>query len=122
MTIKPAGENEGICFMRIDLPGNPSVKVTAYNAVMDEKVTRCTAIEFQGVRIYTIEHLMAALNGLGIDNLNIEIDAEELPGLDGSSLEFLKALDRQGSSSRRLKRIFLPFKSRSLSQIKHRRS
>ena len=73
------------------------VKVTAANAVMDEKVTRCTAIEFQGVRIYTIEHLMAALNGLGIDNVTIEIDAEEVPGMDGSSLEFLKALEQAGS-------------------------
>ena len=63
---------------------------------MDEKVTRCTAVECQGVRIYTIEHLMAALNGLGIDNVTIEIDAEELPGLDGSSLEFLKALEQAG--------------------------
>jgi UDP-3-O-[3-hydroxymyristoyl] N-acetylglucosamine deacetylase / 3-hydroxyacyl-[acyl-carrier-protein] dehydratase len=94
MTIKPAGDNEGISFTRLDLPGKQPVKVTAANAVMDEKVTRCTAIEFQGVRIYTIEHLMAALNGLGIDNVTVEIDAEELPGMDGSSLEFLKALEQ----------------------------
>jgi UDP-3-O-[3-hydroxymyristoyl] N-acetylglucosamine deacetylase/3-hydroxyacyl-[acyl-carrier-protein] dehydratase len=94
MTIKPAGDNEGVCFVRTDLPGRPSVKVTAANAVMDEKVTRCTAVECQGVRIYTVEHLMAALNGLGLDNVTIEIDAQELPGLDGSSLEFVKALQR----------------------------
>ena len=93
MTIKPAGVNEGICFVRTDLPGRPLVKVTAVNAVMDEKITRCTAVECQGVRIYTIEHLTAALNGLGIDNVTIEIDAQELPGLDGSSLEFVKALE-----------------------------
>jgi UDP-3-O-[3-hydroxymyristoyl] N-acetylglucosamine deacetylase/3-hydroxyacyl-[acyl-carrier-protein] dehydratase len=96
MTIKPAGDNEGICFVRTDLSGRPSVKVTASNAVMDEKVTRCTAVECQGARIYTIEHLMAALVGLGIDNVTIEIDGEELPGLDGSSLEFFKALEKAG--------------------------
>ena len=96
VTIKPAGDNEGISFTRIDLPGKPSVKVTASNAVMDEKVTRCTAVESQGVRIYTIEHLMAALSGLGIDNLGIDIDGEEVPGLDGSSLEFFKALEQAG--------------------------
>jgi UDP-3-O-[3-hydroxymyristoyl] N-acetylglucosamine deacetylase/3-hydroxyacyl-[acyl-carrier-protein] dehydratase len=96
MTIKPAGDNEGICFVRTDLPGRPSIKICASNAVMDEKVTRCTAVESQGVRIYTIEHLMACLNGLGIDNVAIEIDGEELPGLDGSSLEFLKALEQAG--------------------------
>ena len=94
MTIKPAGDNEGISFIRVDLPGKQKVQVTASNAVMDEKVTRCTAVECQGVRIYTIEHLIAALNGLGIDNVTIEIDTEELPGLDGSSLEFVKALER----------------------------
>ena len=96
MTINPAGDNEGISFTRLDLPGKQAVKVNAANAVMDEKVTRCTAVESQGVRIYTIEHLMAALNGLGIDNVAIELDAEELPGMDGSSLEFLKALEKAG--------------------------
>jgi len=98
MTIKPAGVNEGISFKRIDLPGKQAVKVTASNAVMDEKVTRCTAIEFEGARVYTIEHLMAALSGLGIDNAIIELDAEEVPGLDGSSLEFLKALEQAGTT------------------------
>ena len=108
MTIKPAGENEGICFVRTDLAGRPSIKVTASNAVMDEKVTRCTAVEYQGVRIYTIEHLMAVLNGLGIDNVSVEIDGEELPGLDGSSLEFLKALEQVGSTEQQAdKNIFV---------------
>lgn len=96
VTIKPAGENEGISFIRVDLPGKQPVKVTAANVVMDEKVQRCTAVEYQGVRIFTIEHLLAVLNGLGIDNVGVEIDGEELPGLDGSSLEFLKALERSG--------------------------
>src|SRR5438105_1140198 len=89
MTIKPAGENEGISLIRVDLPGKPKIQVNALNAVMDEKVTRCTALESNGVRIYTVEHLLAALNGLGIDNVDIEINAEEIPGLDGSSLEFV---------------------------------
>ena len=94
MTIKPAKVNEGVSFRRIDLPGKQPVKVTAANAVMDEKVTRCTAVEYQGVRIYTVEHLLAALNGLGIDNVSVEIDGEEIPGMDGSSLEILKALEQ----------------------------
>ncbi len=97
MTIKPAPDNAGISFVRVDLTDKPSVKVMASNAVMDEKVTRCTAVEYQGVRIYTVEHLLAALNGMGIDNVTIEIDSEEVPGLDGSSLEFLKALERSGT-------------------------
>jgi len=96
MTIKPADVNAGVSFVRVDLPGKLPVKVTASNAVMDEKVTRCTAIEYQGVRIYTIEHLMAALSGLGIDNVTVEIDGEEIPGLDGSSLEFVKSFEQTG--------------------------
>ena len=96
ITIKPAAANEGVTFVRIDLPGKPQVKVVAANAVMDEQVTRCTAIEFQGVRIYTIEHLMAALSGLGVDNVTVEINAQEVPGMDGSSLEFVKALGQAG--------------------------
>ena len=104
LTIKPAQENEGINFIRTDLAARPTIKVTASSAVMDEKVTRCTAIESQGVRIYTIEHLLAALNGLGIDNVNIEIDAEEIPGLDGSSLEFLKGLEHVGLTEQKADR------------------
>jgi len=96
MTIKPAGENQGVVFTRVDLPGKPTIKVTAASAVMDEKVTRCTAVECPSARIYTVEHLMAALNGMGIDNVSIDIDAEEIPGMDGSSLEFLKALEKAG--------------------------
>jgi len=96
MTIKPAGDNEGISFIRVDLPSKQKIQITASNAVMDEKVTRCTAVEAQGVRVYTIEHLMAALNGLGIDNVTVEIDTEEIPGMDGSSLEFVKALEKAG--------------------------
>ena len=96
MTIKPAGDNEGVSFTRIDLPGKPRIKVNASNAVVDEKVTRCSAVESHGVRIYTIEHLMAALSCLGVDNASIDIDNEEIPAMDGSSLEFLKALEQAG--------------------------
>ena len=86
----------GFRFMRTDLPGKPPVKVTAANAVMDEKVTRCTAIEYQGVRIYTIEHLMAALNGLGIDNVTIEIDGEEVPGHGWQQSGIFKGIGASG--------------------------
>ena len=108
MTLKPAGDNEGICFVRTDLPGNPSVKVMAANTVMDEKVTRCTVVECKGVRIYTIEHLLAALHGLGIDNVRVEIDGEEVPGMDGSSLEIFKALEQAGITQQQAdKNIFV---------------
>jgi len=96
LTIKPAGENAGISFVRVDLAGKPSIKVGPSTAVMEDKVVRCSAIESQGVRVYTVEHLMAALSGLGVDNAVIEIDGEEVPGLDGSSRDFVKALQEAG--------------------------
>lgn len=96
MTVKPAAENAGITFYRTDLTGNPSIKVSAATAVADEKITRCTAVEAHGVRVYTIEHLMAAFNGLGIDNVAIDINGEEVPGMDGSSQEFVAAFEKTG--------------------------
>ena len=108
MTLKPAAADTGICFVRTDLPGRAAIKVSLSSAVMDTKVIRCSAVEYQGARVYTIEHLMAALMGLGIDNLTIEIDAEEVPGMDGSSLEFVKALQEAGISQQSAdKNIFI---------------
>ncbi len=93
LSFKPAGANEGIRFCRIDLPGKPIVKLEAASIVMDPTVSRCTVIEADGVRVVTVEHLLAALSGLGIDNLLIEINGQEIPGLDGSSMEFVKLFE-----------------------------
>lgn len=62
----------------------------------DPNVTRCTAISSGNVMIVTVEHLTSVLWGLGIDNLTIEIDGDELPGLDGSGLEYYKAFKDAG--------------------------
>lgn len=97
VTLKPAAANTGVCFVRIDLAAKPSLKVSASTMVTDRNVVRCTALQSpQGFQIFTVEHIMAALSGLGIDNVVIEIDDKELPGMDGSSLEFLKALEKAG--------------------------
>jgi UDP-3-O-[3-hydroxymyristoyl] N-acetylglucosamine deacetylase/3-hydroxyacyl-[acyl-carrier-protein] dehydratase len=96
VVIKPAKADEGIHFCRVDLPGKPLVKLEESSIVMDPSVTRCTAIETNGVRILTIEHLLAALSGLGVDNVFIEINGMEAPGLDGSSLEYVKAIESVG--------------------------
>ena len=96
ITFKAAQVNEGIRFCRTDIPGKPIVKLELASMVMDESVTRCTVIEASGVRIITVEHLLAALNGLGIDNLFIEMNGSEVPGLDGSSLEYVKILTSAG--------------------------
>ena len=82
MHIKPAGTNSGINFQRTDLPGKPIVKADVDNVI---ETNRSTTIEANGARVGTIEHLMAALTGMLIDNVLIEIDGEEVPILDGSS-------------------------------------
>jgi UDP-3-O-[3-hydroxymyristoyl] N-acetylglucosamine deacetylase / 3-hydroxyacyl-[acyl-carrier-protein] dehydratase len=95
VTLKPAAVKSGLRFIRTDL-GGKVVRVAPDTAVMEAGITRCTAIQEAGVRVYTIEHLLAAVAGLGIDNLDIEITGEEVPGMDGSSKEFLEALKASG--------------------------
>ncbi len=82
MLLKPAPANHGIRFIRIDLEENPVVHAIVDNVV---DTSRGTTIDENGVRIGTIEHLMASLNGCGVDNVLIEIDAPEIPILDGSA-------------------------------------
>lgn len=95
--LKPAAENTGIRFIRVDLPDQPVIPACVESVLSVEKVPRCTSIgRGEGVAIHTVEHLMSALCGLGIDNLVIEIDNNELPGLDGSSLEYFKAIKNAG--------------------------
>lgn len=82
----PAPGNYGIEFIRTDLPQHPRVKATLHNVT---GVTRGTTIEENGVKVHTVEHVLAALMGFGIDNLIIEMDASEPPVGDGSSLPFV---------------------------------
>lgn len=96
VTLKPAEENSGITFVRTDLPGTPAIKVGADTIRLDSGVPRCTTIGRGDVFIHTVEHLMSALGGLGIDNIVVEINAKEVPLLDGSSLEFVQAIKNAG--------------------------
>jgi UDP-3-O-acyl-N-acetylglucosamine deacetylase len=109
-TFKPADVNQGVRFIRVDLPGQPVVRVSPETAVMDVQISRCTAVEEAGVRIYTIEHLLAALSGLGIDNVTVEIDADEVPGMDGSSLDFVAALKKAGLVEQNAPRQYITVK------------
>ncbi len=93
VTFKPAGENEGACFIRTDLPERPTIKVNVDNVSED---TRETALGREGIEVHTVEHLLAALGGLGIDNITIEVDANEVPVDDGSSAPFVKVLKKAG--------------------------
>jgi UDP-3-O-[3-hydroxymyristoyl] N-acetylglucosamine deacetylase/3-hydroxyacyl-[acyl-carrier-protein] dehydratase len=94
MRLKPAEPNTGINFQRIDLPEKTIIKADVDNVV---ETNRSTTLEVSGARVGTIEHLMAALVGMEIDNVLIEIDGEEVPILDGSSEPFVKALKKTGT-------------------------
>lgn len=89
MTFVPAKPNHGIKFQRIDLPGSPIVDADC-DRVVD--VSRGTTIEQSGARISTIEHTLAALVGLEIDNVLIQLDGPEPPIMDGSSIQFVNVL------------------------------
>ncbi|WP_242920637.1 bifunctional UDP-3-O-[3-hydroxymyristoyl] N-acetylglucosamine deacetylase/3-hydroxyacyl-ACP dehydratase [Pontibacter liquoris] len=93
MTFKPAPANHGYKFQRIDMPGQPIVAADVDNVV---DLSRGTTIEQNGARVNTVEHTLAALVGLQIDNVLIELDGPEPPIMDGSSIEFVKALQSVG--------------------------
>ncbi len=93
LTFKPAPENHGYAFQRIDLEDKPVIHASA-EFVTD--TSRGTTIEENGVRIGTIEHIMAALYGLEIDNVLMEISGPEAPIIDGSSKFVVKALKEAG--------------------------
>ena len=89
MTFLPAASNHGIKFQRIDLPGQPIADADV-DYVVD--TSRGTTIEHNGARINTVEHVMASLVGLEIDNVLIQLDGPEPPIMDGSSIKFVDAL------------------------------
>lgn len=96
ITLKPAADSEGITFVRTDLPGRPAIRADISSVVVDQDLGRCTALRSNGATIYTVEHLMSVLSGLGIDNLTVEIDNNELPALDGSGKIFMEAVEKAG--------------------------
>ncbi len=94
VNILPSSPNSGIIFKRIDLKKN-NIVIPNFENVSD--ATLCTTISNEfGVKVSTIEHLMGALLGLGVDNLIVEIDSQEMPILDGSAKEFVKLLKETG--------------------------
>ncbi|MBN1252096.1 MAG: bifunctional UDP-3-O-[3-hydroxymyristoyl] N-acetylglucosamine deacetylase/3-hydroxyacyl-ACP dehydratase [Bacteroidales bacterium] len=93
ITFKPAPENHGIIFKRIDLENQPSVRALVENVV---DTSRSTVIEENGARVGTIEHVLSAAYGMEIDNLLIEINAPETPILDGSAKSYIDSFLKAG--------------------------
>lgn len=94
LTLKSAPENSGISFCRIDLPDAPTVRVHP-NLINDTRLSS-TIVTETGVRIGTIEHIMSAFAALGIDNILVELNAPEIPIMDGSSLPFIYLIQSAG--------------------------
>ena len=94
LTFNPAPDNHGYKFRRVDLEGQPLISAVAENVV---DTSRGTTIEEKGVRVSTIEHVMASLVGLGIDNVLIDVNGPETPIADGSSLQYINALKDAGT-------------------------
>jgi len=101
MTFKPAPVNNGFTFVRVDLEGSPIVEADA-NYVVNTQ--RGTNLEKLGVKIQTPEHVLAALTGCDLDNVIIELNASELPIMDGSAKYFVEALEKAGIEEQNAKR------------------
>jgi UDP-3-O-[3-hydroxymyristoyl] N-acetylglucosamine deacetylase len=93
MVMRPAPADTGIVFCRSDLPGNPAIPARAANVT---NTVMATVVEHEGARVSTVEHLMSALFGLGIDNAFIDVSAEEVPIMDGSAGTFVFLLQSAG--------------------------
>ena len=93
LTLRPAAADTGIVFKRVDLP-QPNEILATPNAVHDTRL--CSALEANGVRVATVEHIMSALAGLGVDNVIVEVNAPEIPIMDGSSGPFIYLLQEVG--------------------------
>lgn len=104
MVLRPAAPDTGVVFHRVDLDPPLALPADPY-AVCDTRM--CSGLEKEGQKVGTVEHLMSALAGLGIDNLHVDIDAPEIPILDGSSGPFVFLLQSAGIEEQPAAKKFL---------------
>jgi UDP-3-O-[3-hydroxymyristoyl] N-acetylglucosamine deacetylase/3-hydroxyacyl-[acyl-carrier-protein] dehydratase len=101
MTILPAPANSGVRFRRVDLEGSPEIEARVENVA---ETTRSTTLAKGNVKVHTVEHVLAALAGYGIDNAVIELDSNEPPIADGSSRDFCRIIQAAGIAPQAEKR------------------
>jgi UDP-3-O-[3-hydroxymyristoyl] N-acetylglucosamine deacetylase len=104
MTLRPAAPDTGIVFRRVDLPEPVDIPAKAF-MVGDTRM--CSCLEQDGVKVGTIEHLMSALAGLGIDNAWVDLDAPEVPILDGSAAPFVFLIQSAGIDEQNAAKKFI---------------
>ena len=108
LTLRPAQPDTGIVFRRVDLPEPVDIPISA-EAVTDTRMA--STIGTGGAKVHTVEHLMSAIAGLGIDNLYVDITAEEVPILDGSSSSFVFLLQSAGVELQKAPKRFIRIKT-----------
>jgi len=107
VTIKPAPEDTGIVFKRTDIDRHATIKAIASNISSTE---RSTALTENGVTIMTVEHILSALTGLGVDNAMVEVDNIEMPILDGSARKYSILIGKDGLEEQNAPRHYLELK------------
>lgn len=108
LTFKPAAENHGYKFQRSDIKGEPIIDADVDNVV---DTARGTTLEQNGGRISTVEHVLAALVGMEIDNALIVVDGPEIPILDGSAMPYIALLEKAGYTEQNAERIYFELKT-----------
>lgn len=102
--VRPAPEDHGLVFQRRDLPGEPLVPARLETVV---RTKLATTLGVDGSTVGTVEHLIAALAGMGVDNALIVLDGPEIPILDGSALPFVRAIEAVGITTQKSERLIL---------------
>ena len=104
MTLRPAPPETGVVFRRVDLPTPVDIPARA-DAVGETRLSSCLVRD--GAKVYTVEHLMSALGGLGVDNVFVDLDAPEVPIMDGSASPFVLLIQQAGIEQQRAPKRFL---------------
>ncbi len=107
VSVRPAPAGSGIAFVRTDLPGDNRIVAASANVVRDTRLNTVIANPVSGASVATIEHLMAALAALGVDNAVVELDGAEVPIMDGSGEPFVRLIDRAGRRDQETPREYL---------------
>ncbi|MEP7145835.1 MAG: UDP-3-O-acyl-N-acetylglucosamine deacetylase, partial [bacterium] len=104
MTFKPAPENYGVKFRRIDLPNSPEIPADIDHVI---DISRGTTIAKDGAEVHTVEHVLASIMGCEIDNIIVELDSNEPPIMDGSAKDYVDTLKRAEIVEQDAKRDYL---------------
>ncbi len=119
MTFNPAPANHGIKFRRTDLEGQPVIDAVIENVISTD---RGTCIGINGAKVFTIEHVMAALRGMKVDNAMVELDMEEVPIKDGSAKLFVEAIEKAGIKALDAEREYIEIKEHITLEIPEKKT